>query len=114
MNETKRERGRGRLYHQRGSAFWWMAFYKHGKQIRMSTEETDETKAGRVLKSKLQERDVELGGGRRMITPAQQRVRAFVPRSAPNRHPGNAALWHPRKHGAKDWRLENSVHDAAL
>jgi integrase len=74
MNETKRERGRGRLYHQRGSAFWWMAFYKHGKQIRMSTEETDETKAGRVLKSKLQERDVELGGGRRMITPAQQRV----------------------------------------
>lgn len=74
MTTEKRERGRGRLYHQRGSAFWWMAFYKHGKQIRMSTEETDETKAGRVLKSKLQERDAELGGGRRMITPAQQRV----------------------------------------
>jgi integrase len=74
MTTEKRERGRGRLYHQRGSAFWWMAFYKHGKQIRMSTEETDETKAGRVLKHKLQQRDKELGGGRRMITPALQRV----------------------------------------
>lgn len=62
MNSEKRERGRGRLYHQRGSAFWWMAFYKHGKQIRMSTEETDEKKAERVLKLKLQERDAELGG----------------------------------------------------
>jgi integrase len=72
--EVKRERGRGRLYHQRGSAFWWLAFYKHGKQIRMSTEETDEKKAERVLKLKLQERDAELGGGRKMITPQQQRI----------------------------------------
>lgn len=51
-----------------------MAFYKHGKQIRMSTEETDETAAVRALKRKLQERDAELGGGRKMITPQQQRV----------------------------------------
>jgi integrase len=72
--EVKRERGRGRLYHQRGSAFWWMAFYKHGKQIRMSTEETDEKKAERALKLKLQERDAELGGGKKMITPQQQRI----------------------------------------
>jgi integrase len=72
--ETKRERGRGRLYHQRGSAFWWMAFYKHGKQVRMSTGEVDEKKAERALKLKLQERDAELGGGRKMITPRQQRI----------------------------------------
>jgi hypothetical protein len=50
-----------------------MAFYKHGKQIRMSTEETDEKRATRVLKLKLQERDAELGGGKKMITPHQQR-----------------------------------------
>jgi integrase len=74
MSTEKRERGRGRIYHQRGSANWWMAFYKHGKQIRMSTEETDEKKAARVLKLKLQERDAELGGGKKMITPQQQRV----------------------------------------
>jgi integrase len=71
---TQRERGRGRLYRQRNSANWWMAFYKHGKQIRMSTEETDEKKARRVLTAKLQERDAELGGGKKMITPQQQRV----------------------------------------
>jgi hypothetical protein len=72
--EAKRERGRGRLYHQQGSALWWMAFYKRGKQIRMSTGETDEKKAERALKLKLQERDAELGGGRKMITPQQQRL----------------------------------------
>jgi integrase len=74
QQEVKRERGRGRLYKQPGSANYWMAFYKHGKQIRMSTGEVDEKKAERALKLKLQERDAELGGGRRMITPQQQRV----------------------------------------
>jgi len=74
MTTEKRERGRGRIYHQQGSANWWMAFYKHGKQIRMSTDETDETKARRALNRKLQERDAELGGGKKMITPQQQRL----------------------------------------
>jgi hypothetical protein len=73
--EVKRERGRGRLYHQQGSAIWWMAFYKHGKQIRMSTGEVDEKKAERALKLKLQERDAELGGGRKMVLPKQERFR---------------------------------------
>lgn len=74
QQEGKRERGRGRLYKQAGSANYWMAFYKHGKQIRMSTGEVDEQKALRALKLKLQERDAELGGGRKMITPQQQRI----------------------------------------
>jgi hypothetical protein len=73
--EVKRERGRGRLYHQQGSAIWWMAFYKHGKQIRMSTGEVDEKKAERALKLKLRERDAELGGGRKMVLPKQERFR---------------------------------------
>jgi integrase len=75
QSEVKRERGRGRLYHQQGSAIWWMAFYKHGKQIRMSTGEVDEKKAERALKLKLQERDAELGGGRKMVLPKQERFR---------------------------------------
>jgi len=70
----KRERGRGRLYRQAGSNNWTLAFYKRGKQIRMSTGETDENKARLALKRKLQERDAELGGGRKMITPQQQRI----------------------------------------
>lgn len=73
--ETKRERGRGRIYQRPGvSAFWWMAFYSRGKQYRMSTGETDERKALTALKRKLAERDGEHGGGKKMITPQQQRV----------------------------------------
>ena len=51
--EVKRERGRGRLYKQAGSQFYWMAFYKHGKEFRMSTGETDETAALRALKRRV-------------------------------------------------------------
>lgn len=71
----KRERGRGRIYQRAGSSMWWMRFYKRGKQVRMSTGETDEVKAERALKRKLQERDGELSGGKRMLLPAQERTR---------------------------------------
>jgi integrase len=73
--KEKRERGRGRIYQRPGvSAFWWMAFYSRGKQYRMSTGETDEKKALTALKRKLVERDGEHGGGKKMITPQQQRI----------------------------------------
>jgi hypothetical protein len=41
----------------------------------MSTGEVDEKKAERALKLKLQERDAELGGGRKMVLPKQERFR---------------------------------------
>jgi len=49
----KRERGTGRLF-LRGST-WWCQYYFHGQQIRVSTEETDEKKAGKFLRTKLAE-----------------------------------------------------------
>lgn len=52
-SETKRERGTGRLF-QRGQV-WWAQYYLHGRQIRVSTGETDEKKAGKILKRKLAE-----------------------------------------------------------
>jgi integrase len=52
-----RERGTGRLF-LRGRV-WWAQYYSHGCQIRISTEETDEKKAGKVLKRKVAE--VEIG-----------------------------------------------------
>jgi len=51
--ESKRERGSGRLF-QRGQ-IWWAQYYSHGRQIRVSTEETDEKRAGKFLKRKLAE-----------------------------------------------------------
>jgi integrase len=75
QSEVKRERGRGSIYQRPGiSGFWWMRFYKNGRQYRMSTQETDERKALRVLNAKLKERDGELVGGKKMVTPAQSRI----------------------------------------
>jgi integrase len=51
MSETKRERGSGRLF-QRGST-WWCQFYDRGRQIRLSSGETDEKKAERFLRKKV-------------------------------------------------------------
>jgi integrase len=50
---NKRERGTGRLF-QRGNIFWCQ-YYSHGQQIRVSTGETDEKRAGKFLKRKLAE-----------------------------------------------------------
>jgi integrase len=48
-----RERGAGRLY-RRGNV-WWAQYYLRGRQIRISTEQTDEKKAGKFLKDRLAE-----------------------------------------------------------
>ena len=52
MNE-KRARGDGRIF-LRGN-IWWVQFYDRGAQIRESTGETDEKKAGRYLRRRLGE-----------------------------------------------------------
>jgi integrase len=48
-----RERGSGRLF-LRGHV-WWAQYYSHGRQIRVSTEETEEKKAAKFLRHKLAE-----------------------------------------------------------
>jgi len=53
MENAKRERGTGRLF-LRGQ-IWWAQYYSHGRQVRVSTEETDEKRAGKFLKRKLAE-----------------------------------------------------------
>lgn len=47
---TTPDRGDGRLYREKGSRFWWMAYYVNGKEVRQSSKETDEKKARKVLK----------------------------------------------------------------
>ncbi len=49
----KRERGTGRLF-LRG-ATWWAQYYFHGRQIRVSTGESNEKRATKFLKRKLAE-----------------------------------------------------------
>jgi integrase len=52
MNE-KRERGRGRIF-QRGSVYW-IQYYNHGEQIRVSAETDNPNKAAKLLRTRLAE-----------------------------------------------------------
>lgn len=50
-----RPRGTGSLYHQKGSAVWWIKYYRNGKAYRESTHKTDEKEARNILTQRLGE-----------------------------------------------------------
>jgi len=56
-------RGFGTLYRQRGSRFWWMQYYEHGRRRRASTGREQKTAAQDVLKQKLLEVRQAIGDG---------------------------------------------------
>jgi len=53
--QMARPRGTGSLYHQKGSAVWWVKYYRNGKAYRESTHKTDEKEARNVLTQRLGE-----------------------------------------------------------
>jgi hypothetical protein len=73
-------RGKGGLYHRKDkngklkSQFYWCSYYRHGKQIRQPTGETDQKKAQRFLDRKLREVANEREGLKAFITPRQEKV----------------------------------------
>lgn len=50
-----RPRGTGSVYRQKGSALWWIKYYRNGKPYRESTHTQDEGKAKDFLKHRLAE-----------------------------------------------------------
>jgi integrase len=50
-----RPRGTGSIYLQKGSALWWVKYYRNGKPYRESTHTTNEKKAQDFLKQRLGE-----------------------------------------------------------
>jgi integrase len=50
-----RTRGSGSIYKQKGSAAWWVKYYRHGKPFRESTKTTDKAEAKQFLKQRLAE-----------------------------------------------------------
>lgn len=50
-----RPRGTGSIYLQKGSAIWWVKYYRNGKPYRESTHTPDEGKAKQFLKRRLAE-----------------------------------------------------------
>ena len=62
----KRERGTGRIF-QRGST-WWIQYYAHGQQIRVSAETDDPKKAAKFLRRKIGEVEAGVHRDTRRIT----------------------------------------------
>src|SRR5208283_3500030 len=50
-----RPRGTGSIYLQKGSAMWWVKYYRNGKAYRESTHKTNEKEAQDFLKQRLAE-----------------------------------------------------------
>src|SRR5262249_24083374 len=48
-------RGDGRIFQKRGTRFWHMAYYVDGREVSESTKETDEERARRTLRKRLEE-----------------------------------------------------------
>jgi len=71
ITTTKRMRGDGSLY-RRGST-WWICVYANGKQIRESTQTSDEEKALKHLRSKLKEVHAFELAGKPLITSRDRR-----------------------------------------
>jgi integrase len=71
-------RGEGRVFKRSRSPFWWIAYCRHGKEIRESTQipATDENrkKATNRLKAKLGQVAAEKYGGLAFVTPSQRRI----------------------------------------
>src|SRR5437016_297782 len=65
MNE-KRERGTGRIF-QRGST-WWIQYYVHGQQIRVSAETTNPKRAARFLRKRIGEVEAGIHKDTRRLT----------------------------------------------
>jgi integrase len=71
----QRERGRGRIFPRKGSAFLWCAYYLRGKEFRQSTGETDSAKAEKFLNRKLKEVGADQIGAKVFVSPQQERIK---------------------------------------
>jgi len=64
-----KNRGDGRIFQRKGSAFWWCAYYLRGKEYRESTAQSDERKAKKFLDRKLKDVHADQIGARQFVGP---------------------------------------------
>ena len=72
--QPKRQRGQGRIFKRKGTAFYWCAYFLRGKEFRESTGKEDEKKAESFLKHRLKEVGADQIGARQFAGPKQDRV----------------------------------------
>jgi integrase len=78
-------RGDGRVFQRKGSSYWWISYYAHGREVRevarhvrtgdkIESTEKNLREAERFLKHRLGEIIAEQHGGRAFVGPQQERV----------------------------------------
>jgi integrase len=78
-------RGQGRVFQRKGSSFWWVSYYSHGREEReaarhvrtgdkLEITEKNRHEAERFLKRRLGEIAAEQHGGRAFVGPQQERI----------------------------------------
>ena len=70
-----KERGDGRIFSRKGSAFLWIAYYCRGKEHRESTGTSDPEKARKFLKRRLRQVGADKERMGKFIGPQQERVK---------------------------------------
>lgn len=74
QTQPKRQRGQGRIFKRKGTAFYWCSYYLRGQEHRESTGKVDEKKAESFLKHRLKEIGADQIGARPFAGPQQDRV----------------------------------------
>lgn len=67
-------RGDGRIFPRKDTAILWCAYMVRGKEVRESTGEVDERKAGKYLKRRIREVENDKDGIRQFVGPQAQRI----------------------------------------
>jgi len=67
-------RGDGRIFRQKGSGYWYFAYYLHGKEFRESSKSTDRDTAVRLLRRRLKEVGAAQLGARAFAGPRAERI----------------------------------------
>lgn len=70
-----KDRGNGRIFTRKGSAFLWCAYYLRGKEYRESTGTADQDKAAKYLKRRLKEIGADQIGKAVFVGPQQERMK---------------------------------------
>lgn len=67
--------GNGRIFRRPRSPYWWISYYRGGREYRESSHSIDNKEAGRFLKHRLREVGADRLGCKSFVGPSQERLR---------------------------------------
>ncbi len=67
-------RGMGRIFQRKGSSFWWISFYRRGKEIRESSRSANRKEAEKLLRHRIREIGAESLGLKPFVGHSADRI----------------------------------------